>query len=51
MIIWGFINMFRVVFIDGLTRVCWQWLNTGLFTFIATCRPDGSATYDKVSQA
>jgi len=46
-IIWGFINMFRVVFIDGLTRVCWQWLNTGLFTFIATCRPDGSATYDK----
>ena len=45
--IWFFLGMFRVIFLMGLFRVCWQFLNTGYFIFIGTTRADGSATYEK----
>jgi len=46
-IIWVFLNIFRVVFTSGLTRILWNYLNTGQFTYLATCRPDGSHTYNE----
>ena len=53
--IWFFINLFRVVFVSGVIRIGWQFLNTGHFTYMATCTADGTHTYkvddlaDKVS--
>ena len=44
-VIWVFVNLFRVVFTAGVLRLCWQFLNTGYFTYMATCRADGSHTY------
>lgn len=44
-IIWIFINLFRVVVISGVVRICWPWLNTGTFTYLATCTADGRHTY------
>ena len=44
-LIWMFVNIFRVVFIQGLVRMCWQCLNTGNFTFLATATADGVATF------
>ena len=45
--IWFFLGLFRVLFLMGLFRVCWEFLNTGYFTFLATTRADGTATYEK----
>jgi len=47
LIIWVFLNIFRLVFIAGVVRVCWDWLNTGQFSYLATCNPDGSHTYSE----
>jgi hypothetical protein len=45
--IWVFVNIFRAIFMMGLTRVCWNFLNTGYFTYIATCKADGTHTYEQ----
>jgi len=45
--IWIFVNLFRVLFLAGLIRLCWQHLNTGHFTFLATCETNGSHTYQQ----
>jgi len=47
MVIWLFLNIFRIVFIAGLVRVCWNWLNTGHFAYLATCLADGTHTYNE----
>ena len=49
--IWIFINMFRVLFLRGVIRLCWQFLNTGNFTFLATCGVDGVHTYKEENLA
>lgn len=41
-----FINVARVIFVAGLTRVAWQQLNTGYFSYRATCNREGSHTYE-----
>jgi len=43
--IWIFVNLFRVVLVAGVIRVSWQYLNTGFFTFTATCNSEGGHTY------
>ena len=45
--IWVFINLWRVLFISGLIRLCWQFLNTGFFTYLATCTAEGKHTYEE----
>ena len=44
-VIWISINFFRVTLLAGLVRICWEWLNTGNFTYLATCKADGAHTY------
>ena len=44
--IWLFVNLFRVLFINGLIRISWEFLNSGYFTYIATCTVDGEHTYE-----
>jgi len=44
--IYIFINCARVIFVGGVTRICWQWLNTGFYAYRATCTKDGVHTYD-----
>ena len=46
-IIWGFFNVGRMIIVGGLARLLWQFLNTGLFAFIATCDAAGIATYKR----
>merc|ERR1712224_450128 len=46
-IIFIFINIARAILINGIVRVMWQWLNTGYFTYLATCTRRGVHTYDE----
>ena len=50
-VIWLFVNIFRFLLVAGLVRICWQWLNTGYFTYLATCESDGAHTYKKADLA
>ena len=43
--IWVFLNLWRVLFVGGVTRVIWQFLNSGYFSYLATCSVDGEHTY------
>ena len=44
-VIWVFINLFRALVLAGVIRLCWQFLNTGYFTYMATCTAEGEHTY------
>ena len=46
-IIYLTVNFSRVVFLGGLVRVIWQKLNTGFFSYHATCARNGEHTYEK----
>lgn len=45
--IWVFVNIWRSLFVSGMIRVCWNFLNTGFFTYIATCTSNGKHTYEE----
>jgi len=50
-VIWLFVNIFRFLLVDGLVRICWQWVNRGYFAYLATCDMDGTHTYNKADLA
>ena len=43
--IYLFANLFRFVFLNGVIRLFWNFFNTGMYTYIATCDIDGVHTY------
>jgi hypothetical protein len=43
--IWVFLNLFRRLLMEGLVRCCWQYLNSGKFTILATANADGVTTF------
>lgn len=45
-IIWIFINIGRIILMMGVVRLSWDHLNSGYFAFLATCKHDGTHTYD-----
>ena len=49
--IWLFINLFRVVFLGGVIRLCWNYFNSGMYTYLATCNIEAVHTYARPSSS
>ena len=41
------INAARVLLISGITRLAWRHVNTGLYSYRASCTREGAHTYDE----
>jgi len=41
LVIYAFVNIFRVLTVMGLSRILWRKLNTGYFAFLGTCDING----------